>query len=95
MAQKNLKPIKTWSVHTAREMDSVRSRYQKNLGNMPKNWSRNTCDQNKLELFQQKNIEKNIRMLLKKQEKFLANLQKQGDKQVETWADLVLSGQVL
>ena len=95
MAQKNLKPIKTWSVHTAREMDSERSRYQKNLGNMPKNWSRNTCNQNKLAMFQEKNIAKNIKMMLKKQEKFLANLQKQGNKQVETWADLVLSGQVL
>ena len=94
MAQNLLKPIKTWSVHTAREIDCVRSRYQKNLGNMPRNWSRNTCDQNKLELFQQKNIEKNIKMMLKKQEKFLASLQRDTQPK-ETWTDLVLSGQVL
>lgn len=93
MATKQTKPIKTWSVHTAREIDSVRSRYQKNAGNCPANWSRNTCDQNKLAMFQQKNIEKNIKMLLKKQEKFLANLKQ--DKHVDTWTDLVLSGQVL
>lgn len=94
MAQKLLKPIKTWKCHTANEKDRVRNRYQRIAGNCPANWSRNTCDQNKLAMFQEKNIEKNIKMLLKKQEKFLANLQKQ-DKHVETWSDLVLSGQVL